>query len=908
MHYDDELTPEEEGEKEEGSEEEGQDRQGRGRRRRRSQREEEQKPKGEEQKPEEAKDKTKEEAKEKTPQTVSEEKKPEGGAKPTPSGGTPASTGPTPPAGAVPTASGAALTGEKLGAAAAKTGAEMAMPKTTPKVKGYNLNPIKAAGDTGLRAGYGGLRSGIKPIIGEEADKKLQQAEDTGSSTMDAMGAPKRAIDTAKDIAAIPKKVKKAVEEVKKVPERARKLAKAIKETPEKIKQAAKAAQELTKRPIKETAKLAGQAAKQAAKKGAQEVGKRSWQTAKDVVTKPIRAVKDAINTVKATVQAVKAGVEITSKAVKVAVEVGGNVIKFLVSNPVGWAIDAILLLVLIFWLIFMSGKNYVNSLAGGSIFVPANYSNEEHRAIVQRLQEKMSGPECDHKLVIYDQGKTDLDWQYNSDTGQYTNKIDIRILKTIDYLTDRHRIRVDLLTTGAPDILRENFLLKLDQYQHREDSVILPEDWNDRTPEAKEDFIKNLSPEQRANISVGEEKETLSAFKTGQAMAITEIDRSNLPELQNQDTTTCGAGAPLPAPIAINWQKTALEKLIRPTWEELAFTSGFLNQQLSSFVAMHDDATGRQAETAARDYINSLNPDLGGGIQVPSQVKEWFRKVRRMQQLLERVQSWSGQELLSEDTKAHFELALAQFNRLSASIGISDVESYDEARVAPIAEIIRNFGSPELVLAMNDAVDNVYRGTQTTNMVEWDKGDLDYRKAYESRSKIREVIMELMQMPNKTALSADPVIINDSKHFDENLVVKQIITFSPEDDLDNGILGKDIFPFGINSIGAEGVGMDPSGKDGKVNYADLHFSHAPIDNGVFSKYGINWVYSITSGAGILDFITGVISPFKIDIWAGVSQSFQNLMSGTLDISLLSMRVGEGIYPIGYQKFLHVAF
>ncbi|MFH0912296.1 MAG: hypothetical protein V1807_01420 [Patescibacteria group bacterium] len=579
-----------------------------------------------------------------------------------------------------------------------------------------------------------------------------------------------------------------------------------------------------------------------------------------------------------------------SSKGTGQAVATGARVVAAFLTSPAGWITMAIILVVVIFMAIFMSGKNYINSLAGGSLFMAANYDSAEDRAIVNDLQAKMSG--CDPKLVVSDESKEDLNWQFDDTTGKFHHRLDIRLLKTLDYLTDIHqRIRVDLLKTGGPVILRDDIVIGLDQYSYRTDSAILPPDWNDMSTADRISYIGGLSADDRKALEKLETKETLSAFNTGQAMAITEIDRSVIPELQSADTA---CGLPVAAPVAVNWQKTTMQKIVRNTWEELAYTVGFLDKQISVLENFYSDTSDLTLKT-----VQGYKNDLANGRYARGLLRMIFEKFHRTQELLERVDSWSNQANLASDTKEHFNIALAKVQYLNAVIGINDLDSYDEVNLIPDSELtdrVKGLGSPANTRSLRELIDNVYRGTQVANMVGWAEGDLDYREAYEARHKIRLVIQELMAMPNKTTLSTDPETINNPAHFDESLVVKQIITFSPEDDLDNGPSGRDVFPFGIDAVGDEGVSMNNSGADGKYTYADIHFSHSPIDNGVFSKYGTNWIYSIINGVPP---VTTIAQKFL-----AVPEAIANFF-----INKVKKRLTElPPFPITYQKFLYVAF
>src|SRR3989344_3978352 len=497
-----------------------------------------------------------------------------------------------------------------------------------------------------------------------------------------------------------------------------------------------------------------------------------------------------------------EATARVTAQVTEKVAQVGGKVLQAVVkllANP--YVLAAILLIFLIFLLfqIFTGSVNQINSLAGGSVLTPADYYNPAHRQIVDRLKQKMSG--CDPKLVIYEGGMRDLEWQCDESAGRYSSSLDIRILKTLDYLTDRHRIKVDLIKTGAPDIIRDSFLKKKAKYSASGQDEIEP-------------------------------KETLSAFATGQAIAIVEIDRTNIPELQSADTA-CNASAP--APIAVGWQRTVGEKTIRPIWEELAYSAGWVDKNIYIYQGISEQNDQMAIERLASSY--QMSEPIDGAYDL---YKETFRKLPRIMELIDRAITYGtgnfeGEQAIDPRALAYLQTAKENYDPLAAIV--SGVTA--QMPTGEIADRITQLGQPENVAKLRAGARFVYKATQVKNSVNWNKrkknGDLTWIKADEARNQIRQIIKELLEMPRETSLSGAPTL------FDGNLVVKQIITFSPEDDLDNGLENLDIFPMGIVTVDTGGVAIetlttdtetDNAVGDGKGDYADSHFSHAPLDNG----------------------------------------------------------------------------
>jgi hypothetical protein len=261
----------------------------------------------------------------------------------------------------------------------------------------------------------------------------------------------------------------------------------------------------------------------------------------------------------------------------------------------------------------------------------------------------------------------------------------------------------------------------------------------------------------------------------------------------------------------------------------------------------------------------------------------------------------------------------------------------------ATIARGLRVFGTDTNIKLWKEGIKYIYKMTQVANMVGWnERGDsnLEWNKAYEARNKIRQVIKELLEMPREGIISAttgQPTEENDGTNFDGFMAIKQVITFSPEDDLDNGPMNIDVFPKGITAVDVGGVAIegaekatvqDESGEvvvdatvgDGVVDDADRHFSHRPIDNGVFSKMSTNyiWVYdpnatglssgkdgrasttiAVTSAVRLLKYI---VTP--VLLMPGVYNKLRSYWTGDCVFNDLY----EMCRPMLYKGFLQVSF
>jgi len=621
-------------------------------------------------------------------------------------------------------------------------------------------------------------------------------------------------------------------------------------------------------------------------KKKAEQI-KRAIERAKKLAKDVPKRIRQAQQAAKATANAIRIAAQTIKAAAEAAVRLAGALAKALpkliplLLNPITWVVILAIFVIAVIAAIFMGSANYINSLAGGSEFLAADYSNPEHRQIVANLEQKMGG--CAPKIVLYhhepNSGVNDISWQLDPKTGRYYNQLDIRLLKALDYLTDRHdRIRVDLLKTDAPDVIRDSFLKKIAKY----------------------------SP---TGMVQQEIKETLSAFKTGQAASIVEIDRSRIPELQTADTV---CGQKVPAPIAVGWQKTVAEKTIRPIWEELTFSAGYLDDVLDTwFVGVASRGDRAAILKVAESHLASL-----ASPQAYDAYAESFQKIPRVAELIDRALKYgarqsNGRQALDERTMQYLQAAQGLFAGPAGRIG----DKPESLGVEAVADLITYLGQPDTASQLRQGIRFVYKATQVANMVNWNKkqkdGDLAWLKAYESRDKIRQVVKELMEMPREASLSGQPTVL-----FDENLMAKQIVTWSPEDDLDNGLENLDVFPYGVVTVDVGGVGMktlsiDPKTSaaigDGKVTVADTHFSHAPIDNGVFSKSGTNFIYNGTAAI-----ISGSL---MFSVFGGPVGGLSGLLGSMSVNKLHDMFVGgcisgaaETCQKVSYRDFLFVAF
>ena len=575
----------------------------------------------------------------------------------------------------------------------------------------------------------------------------------------------------------------------------------------------------------------------------------------------------------------IQQAIKIAMKIAQAAAKILAKLVIFLVSNPIGWIILAILLIIFIV-MMFIGDKNEeAGGLGGGSQPIGADYESSEHRDLVNGLLAKTQGDSPG--LVIRGSGVNDLDWVeiiVNEETGETITRhpLDLRVLKAIEYLTGLHEyIEIGMLRTDAPDLVR--------------DSVVI-----DSEAIGGEDKQTTL--------------DTLSAFNTGQAFSIIAVDRTEIPEL-----IPPSGEAP---PIAMTWQKTLIERALRPLWEEITFSVGVLDRNIPVYQSVLEDT--RESYGGAFSVEKSLSDARSSGDA--NLYKNSFRTLKRIVTLLDRalgIDDYLGIDLtnayaLDDRTIAHFTSARDQLspvvsqleNNILHGVDLDELESDPNLGGVVIdsndmAMAIKYLGQAEVLRRIHQGARFIYKATQVANMVNWDTADnIDLKKAYEARNKIRQVIKELLEMPREVSLFS-------STPFDQTMVAKQIITFSPEDDLDNGPERMDIYPYGIKSVDVGGIAVEvltgDGAADGISDYSDVHFSHAPMSaNGVFSKGGANYVNKVSPDisplAEALDFMD------ETDI-EGQSGVMHDLLVGECVST-----IDEDCQKSSYKDYIYVAF
>ena len=292
-------------------------------------------------------------------------------------------------------------------------------------------------------------------------------------------------------------------------------------------------------------------------------------------------------------------------------------------------------------------------------------------------------------------------------------------------------------------------------------------------------DFTQRI--DQRSNGN-GEENTAYSAFGLGQAMGIVAIGKTS-PGL-----TKC-LGLDEPIPVQIAWQEMMSENYLRPRYEELQVKLTYLfeyGQRDWSIAGNSEGVRGFSTETI--QYLNDVK-----GVLVE----------------LQTTFNANGSTNLNTVKYAQ------QASDSLANVNIEDaVEGWKDLRQ----------GMMMTYTMMRARNIRGWEGSTSNGCKLW--------KAAEAINNQRKLEVDLLMMPTVLAQPER----NGKPGFNGDIVPKQIIVWSPEDDIDNGLPDTDVWPSGITSIDAGGVGYSNRGKDGIVGFEDAHFLYNATDNGVLSK------------------------------------------------------------------------
>ncbi len=438
--------------------------------------------------------------------------------------------------------------------------------------------------------------------------------------------------------------------------------------------------------------------------------------------------------------------------------------------------------------------------IPGGSFPIYPDYDDPADRALVEEFlalakpRRDEAGRRVPPRLDawgFFEDGQPmseELQWQEDEGTGQKLFPIDERVLRTILYLAGRHAyLAIGGLRQGAP-------VLTVSQFQGGEPLI------------------------RRA------------AFYTGQGLFIKAVDFSERVDEEGLYT-----------PIDFDWQKYRFERheVLRSIYDELtAQIAVMLKDYLPALKIAAGNASTRT--WAARRYLEARE------VETEDKTSTTLEKARAgLQRIKARLggalqqngsspalgaQAVLGLPNLDEESYQHFQAALEEIRWIEEWVEepLVDLEKLERtAQLEQVKESLRRWGGAEVQERFQQAAREIFRGTQVANMKAWQKSPrLDERRAYEARTKIRQVLAELLAMPRETG---------ENGEFNRELVARQIITYAPEDDLDNGLPDLDIYPKGVVGVERAGIIIDDTEKDGKVTSEDEYFSHLPMDLGIFS-------------------------------------------------------------------------
>lgn len=513
-------------------------------------------------------------------------------------------------------------------------------------------------------------------------------------------------------------------------------------------------------------------------------------------------------------------------------------------KTPHFWiAVAIIVAIILIIMLIvwLAGGTHKAANETGGSVFVPMNYSDQKDRDLAAKVMLlRDSG-----KIVFSPDIAKDIEWDMTQTTPAI--KLDKRVMITLKYLGDLWAertngvIQVGVAQSNGPDLTRRKAILKFA-------GLAL------NTGDAREEPL-----------------DAIAAYSTGQAIAIDTIGRiSN--ELANACFDDHDQNRNNNAFVKVEWQEIASQEIIRPTYEQLQVDS---KEVYTGFKVLQNLAI-----QAKKD------PSLLPRYQAALTQDTWYTRVGdaldKMIASLDKMASLNGKGIDSR-TKDYAGMATTALSGVRSGTR-NNVLAWDETAV---------------IQRLQDGLQYTFRMMQVANMVGWKKpNQCRLWKAYEARQHIRQTVLDIEKMPTASEW------LEPGTNWNGDLMARQVIIYSPEDDLDNGWPEMDVFPRGADSVDEGGVGFDDTGKDGKSDEKDKQFMDLPVDGGVFSKASTIWVYK---AQGAWENIQQYGGELALDVGVpgfAVLDQMHDKMSGT-GTSVLS---GERLKKVTYKNFVHIGF
>jgi len=530
----------------------------------------------------------------------------------------------------------------------------------------------------------------------------------------------------------------------------------------------------------------------------------------------------------------------------------GGAVVTTVAAPEVVLIVIVVLLVILIVVAVilklFLAFSEKSVDLAGGSVQTPMYYSHNIE------LQKEVQQYVDDGKLVFADpQSAQDIKWQDNAEApeGKALNS-DWRVMATMEYLVRKWGyIRVGLSYSNGPTLTQ-------------------------RYPMTVTAAIRAMVDKMTGHPADNQEPyETNSAYHTGQAIGIDQIG-----VVSKALGNACFGG--VQPPVEVAWQEVTREDILRNWYEQMQVDATDLYK-----VALNLEVIGQQAQ------VDQNNADIAAQDMTKSgsDYVAADRVIANLLIIIERAKDLGR----ATDLRTTDYLNRAKTNLVRVQTALQGVEGADRVKL---------WGDKEKVQQpIHDGLQIVFRAMQVANMVNW-RGDTSQNcrlwKAYEARQNIRQLALDMMRIP------LDTKYLEKDQKYNSDLVVKQLIVYSPEDDLDNGLPDLDVFPNGAVAVDEGGVGYDDSARDGGIDVKDNHFMSLPVDNGVFSKAETIFVFKEDNAWKQFKDVVGSTLSYAnpITAIAKTREKINELISG----DWLGVLSGDKIQRVTYKNFVHIGF
>lgn len=604
----------------------------------------------------------------------------------------------------------------------------------------------------------------------------------------------------------------------------------------------------------------------------------------------------------------------------------GWTVIKDIIFTLVGWefwliVLAIVLAIILIISVIgmFMAFSGKTVDLAGGSAVIRMDAKDEVNQKIYDAVQQAVG----DKKLVFADDRiAKDIEWKIKGKDDQPVNTdsdsklgepidvpgkdgdkylvLDKRVMATLAYLGKKwNHIRVGVSYGNGPLLTRRKGVFKVGGIDSEMISRIF------RLAKGDESALTDPP------------LDTISGYHTGQAVGIDEVGRVSLPL-----AIACFQGRRVP--VQVGWQRVVLEAKLRPIYEQFQVDLTDLTEQIMVLTRIADgvkeDQEAKQSDTTGKRKDTYTQYILGGFDSEDSRDTKALELMGYIITNLGDIKSTNG---LDKRTRKWFDEAEDKLKEAKQAV---------EATAG--IERLQIWGLAEVKGPIDESIKLMFRAMQVANMDKWRgsiqaaerggaiggaiagapgavagalKNTCKYWQSYEARQHVRQLELDVLRMPTDPEMIA--MMGNGSKNYEPELAVKQLIVFSPEDDLDNGPDGYDVFPDGAVSVDEGGLQFDDTNKDGVVNDADEHFMKLPVDNGVLSKPATIFVYRKEWPQFHITW-RSVFGLWEIG-WQAIKMAGEAFWDPIHDIwtgAGVSLGANENVEKVSYKRFVHIGF